>query len=108
MRADSYHIKGFKRRLFLFPFLELFPDPFQIEKLYQVLVAFLFCDCCFWLERQEANKSGVCCADCRNPSPQNSGCFPASVFQGSVMVGAAGKGGWSGVNEYICLLRETS
>lgn len=43
-----------------------------------------------------------------NPSPQKSGYLPVSVFQCNVMVGAAGKGGCSTVNEYICLLRETS
>lgn len=41
-RVDSHCIKGFPTGLFLFPFLELFPDPFQIKKPYQMLVAFLF------------------------------------------------------------------
>lgn len=109
VRVDSRCIQGFQTGLSLFLFLELFPDPFQTKKRYQMLVAFLFCHCCFWLESQEANKSNMCrAACCSPPSPQSNGWLPVSIFQQSVMVGVAGKGDRCNVNEYICLHGKTS
>lgn len=62
----------------------------------------------FGLKGRKQTKPVCAALTAVTPSPQNSGCFPVSIFQCSVTVGAAGKGGCSGVNEYICLLRETS
>ena len=60
----------------------------------------------FGVEGRKQTKAVCAALTAVTPSPQNSGCFPMSIFQCNAVVGAVGKRGCSGVN--ICLLGETS
>lgn len=97
-------LKGLKEGCFSSLSWNFFLTPFKSKSFIKCSWLFFFVVVAFGLKGRKQTKVVCAALTAITPSPQNSGCFPVSIFQCSVMVGAAG----TGVNEYICLLREAS